>query len=205
MDNVSWEDVQEFLSKLNNREGGGTTVCRPKLSGNMRAVPVRRPLGIILMSTPSHGTKGIATNKRIQSVRNCQMLGDYTICWVMCGSGATMEGGHTRRMRRLIRQGRQMLAPLVSSGVAVGTSLRSTCGRPTASGAPPANAAATLASAVRVQEDRGKSKSRAGRAGQTERSAVSPAQLPRASVVSSTHQPTRIRPRKTSRSLQDHI
>ena len=32
-----------------------------------------------------------------------------------------MDSGRTRRMRRLIRWGRQVLAPIVSSGAAVGT------------------------------------------------------------------------------------
>ena len=130
----------------------------------MRVGLARNPPGTIMMSMQLHGTRGIATVKRIQSVRNCRMDGGYTTCWAMCGSGATMESGRTRRMRRLIRWGRPVIAAIVSSGAAVGAALRGTCGRPTASGASPASAPATLASAVRVQEDGGKSMSRAGRA-----------------------------------------
>jgi hypothetical protein len=44
-----------------------------------------------------------------------------------------------------------MLAPYVSSGVAVGTSARGTCGLPIASSPSPAPATATLASVARVQ------------------------------------------------------
>src|SRR5918992_169323 len=75
-------------------------------------------------------------------------------------------------MQQLIRWGRQVLPPFVSSGAAAGTPLRSTCGRPTATGSSSATAATTLASAVHIQEDRGKSISRARRGGQTARSTV---------------------------------
>jgi hypothetical protein len=88
-----------------------------------------------------------------------------------------MDRGRTRRMRRLIRWGRQVLTPIVSSEVAVGASPHGACGRPPAIGVPPATASASLASAVRVQEDGGKSTSRAGRAGQTEWSAGRPVWL----------------------------
>src|SRR5262249_6264158 len=66
-------------------------------------------------------------------------------------SGASTETGITRRLRWLIREGQQMLAPIVSFGAAVGSSPRSSCGRPSATGSPPATAITTLASAVRVQ------------------------------------------------------
>ena len=79
-----------------------------------------------------------------------------------------MEGGITRRRRRLIRWGRQV--PIMSSGspgAGVGLTPRGSWGRPAATGPFPATATATLASAVRVQEDGDKSTSRAGRAGPT--------------------------------------
>jgi hypothetical protein len=76
-----------------------------------------------------------------------------------------MDGGRIRRMRRLIRWNGQMPAPFVSSAAAVGAIPRRTCGRPPTTWAAPATAMAVLASAVRVQEDGGKSMSSAGRAG----------------------------------------
>jgi hypothetical protein len=76
-----------------------------------------------------------------------------------------MDSGRTQRMRRLIRWGRQVLAPLAPAGAAVGTIPRGACGQPTASRSPPVAASIPLASAVRVQEDSGKSTSRASRGG----------------------------------------
>ena len=77
----------------------GTTACRLKRSGNMRAVLVQTPPATTMISTLSHGTRRTATLKRSQSVRNCRMRGGYTTCLAIYGSGATMESGRIRRMR----------------------------------------------------------------------------------------------------------
>ena len=36
VEKVSWDDVQEFVRRLNAREGGPSIVYRPRQSGNMR-------------------------------------------------------------------------------------------------------------------------------------------------------------------------
>src|SRR5262245_17788935 len=72
-----------------------------------------------------------------------------------------MDRECTRGRQWLIRWDREILAPFVSSGVAVGSAPHCAYGRPTASGTTPATATASLASAVRVQADGGRS--RAGR------------------------------------------
>ena len=130
-----------------------TTAYRPKPSGSMRAVPIRRPPGTIMMSMPSHGTRETATVIRSPWVRNCRMHGGYTTCWAMCGSGATMDCGSTRRMRWLIRWAER--CPSCLPGRQLVRLREVHAGGRTRLAKLPATTPATLASAVRVQEDRG--------------------------------------------------
>lgn len=37
VEQVSWNDVQEFIKKLNEKEGTDSTACHQKQNGNMRA------------------------------------------------------------------------------------------------------------------------------------------------------------------------
>jgi hypothetical protein len=123
--------------------------------------------------------------------------------WVIYGSGVTTENGITRRMRQLILWGKQVLASTVFSGAVVGATQRGACGRLTAAGTSPTFPTTLLASAVRVQEEVGKRRSRQD--GLDRRRAVSQAQLLSGPFVSLTHQPPQKRVRKASRSLQDRI
>jgi hypothetical protein len=94
----------------------------------------------------------IAAKKRTKSVRNSRMPGVCMICWAMFGSGCRIGMPQvTTGIVLLLTRKVLLLAPSVSTGVAVGAATRCSCGLPSATGSPPASATTTVASVARVQ------------------------------------------------------
>ena len=91
VENVSWQEVQDFLRKLTKKETGKTCRLPTEAEWDMRAVRVR--LGRIVLGTTKlncesmRGTTRVIRERRIQWGSSSQTTGDFTTCMVMCGNG----------------------------------------------------------------------------------------------------------------------
>jgi hypothetical protein len=134
VEKVSWGDVQVFIKKLNQKEGGGINiVCRRRRSGNMRPVRGRRAL-IRLETTPAPwgvmpgAGKVCWEGPRIRWVRRSPTPGVCMICTGMSGSGRRTGMATIPAVRRRILGAR----PQARTGLlvaAVGAPTPSTAGR----------------------------------------------------------------------------
>ena len=91
VDQVSWDDVQAFIYRLNAREGGRRTACLRKRSGSTRRAPAPRPPGALgrirVNSDTMRGIARMLEGRRILSDNCSPMPGDSMTCMAMCGSG----------------------------------------------------------------------------------------------------------------------
>lgn len=104
VEQVSWNDVQELIMRLNQREGGGTGIaCLQRRSGSMRPGPGARPDSVLAMTKAAWvsmlgitETRGAGPN-RLEA--RSPMPGDFTTCTETYGSGVRTGRGITRGMR----------------------------------------------------------------------------------------------------------
>ena len=112
VEQVSWDDCQEFLDKLNAKtaEQGGKFVLPTGRSGNMHVVGEAR-LASALATPPgpwenTPGTRTIPNRRRTPWAGRSRTPGACTTCTGTCGSGATtcMTRSITQTLRRTIRK-----------------------------------------------------------------------------------------------------
>ena len=80
VENVSWNDVQEFIGRLNATAGGCTTACRRKRNGSMRQGRGRAGTATANWKI-SLGTRATARVARIRWGGRHRMHGACTTCW----------------------------------------------------------------------------------------------------------------------------
>ena len=114
VEQVSWDDCQEFLDKLNEKVGRrDSSRCRPRRSGNMPAGRgARRAIASATTSRSWANMRGMARTRaarRTRWARRSRTPGGCTTCTGTYGSGARigMMAVTTRNHRRTIRRGLQ--------------------------------------------------------------------------------------------------
>ena len=98
-----WEEVQEFIKRLNTQEGW--EVCRLpteaqwEYAARAGTTMERYENDVDALAWYVQNSEG-QTHEVGQKRPNAW---GYTTCWAMCGNGATTERESTRRLRWLIR------------------------------------------------------------------------------------------------------
>lgn len=149
VENVSWDDVQEFIKKLNEKENTNK-YCLQKQNGNMQpGQALQHDIPLVMMNRNwviMRGMLRIQAVRRIRSKRRSQIPGDFTIYTVMSGSGCRIHITIAMTVRQQMAVlGKVEMAPIGSFAAAAGISSQSTAGRRTAAASTPATA--TTASA----------------------------------------------------------
>jgi hypothetical protein len=108
VESVSWEDVQQFIIKLNEKENTKNTACQQKLSGNMPQGP-GFPQPIVLETARiswsiMDGLIRMQGEKHIPWPRKRPTNGGCMICTEMYGNCVLIGRGITLRGQRQIRK-----------------------------------------------------------------------------------------------------
>ena len=94
VENVSWDDAQEFIRKLNEKEGIPATACPRRRNGSTRPGRGARRRTVSATTRTNRGTTpGIVTiagKGPLRWVRGCRTRGACLTCTATCGSGFTI-------------------------------------------------------------------------------------------------------------------
>jgi hypothetical protein len=96
---VSWHEVQQFIQRLNAREGGPPyhAACPPRPNGRMRRVPARPPRTVLATLRHCWGSRGgmwsTLQARRIRWGNSSRTPGACMASTAMCGNGCRTSTG----------------------------------------------------------------------------------------------------------------
>lgn len=131
VEQVSWNDVQEFIKKLNGKEDTNKYRLLQRQNGNMRrALALPRSIRSVMMNRLAT-MRGLIIQavKLIMLVRRNQIRGDSMTCMVMSGNGFRIIGMTIITTRRQMEVHGKGGAPTGLIGAAAGTTTPGVAGQ----------------------------------------------------------------------------